>query len=135
MTRPSLARTHRDPGPGPAIHDRRQGRGEYDLEENFSFLRAEGARHFNENAVDLLHPCHRIDDDDEYGKKENHGDTRLHAESEPENQYRHKRRGWRGHERIHIEIQKMLNGAKTSHQKTDNNTDEHREQKTYGKGR
>ena len=106
-------------------HDRRQGRGEYDLEKDFSFSSAEGARHLDENGVDLFNAGHGVDDDDEHREEKNHGDARFDAETEPQDEHRHEGGARRRHQRVDIKIQKMFDGAKTSHEEPEDDADQH----------
>src|SRR6266542_573876 len=80
-----------------AGHDRRHRCRQDDLEKDFSFFGAEGARHLDKDAVDLFHPGHGVDDDDKDCKQEHDSDARLHAETEPQDQHRHEGGGRRGH--------------------------------------
>ena len=89
VTMPLTARPMPNRRPG---HDRRHGRRQHDLEENFSFPSAEGARHLDENGVDLFHAGHGVDDDDKDREKKNHGDARLDAQTEPQDEHRARRR-------------------------------------------
>src|SRR6185436_20299228 len=91
-------------------HNRRQGGRQNDLEKNLLLSSAEGARHFDQYVVDLFYAGHGVDDDDEDREEKDHRDARLHAEPEPQDQHRHEGGGRRRHERVDVEVKKMLDG-------------------------
>ena len=79
--------------------------------------------------VDLFNAGHGVDDDDEHREEKYHGDARFDAETEPQDEHRHEGGTRRRHQSVDIKIQKMFDGAKTSHEEAEDHAESTRQDK------